>query len=106
MCKLTSVLNRISVSALVSIVSLATGLDAFAEAIPVAELARDSEIEFGKEVLPILRKNCLACHNETDSEGDIVLESAASIVKGGSSGPGVVGRERGGELPFHACITR
>ncbi|MCA9217252.1 MAG: hypothetical protein KDB27_29485 [Planctomycetales bacterium] len=58
--------------------------------LPVAELSRETDVDFAKEVLPILRKNCLACHNETDAEGDIVLESAATIIKGGSSGAGVV----------------
>ena len=82
--------NRVTVSAIVlsTIAILTTSVSA--EAIPAAELERESEVDFGQEVLPILRKNCLACHNETESEGDIVLESAASILKGGSSGPGVV----------------
>ena len=81
--------NRVTVSAIVSTITI-LAMSVSSEAIPVAELERKSEVDFLQEVLPILRKNCLACHNETESEGDIVLESAASILKGGSSGPGVV----------------
>ena len=62
----------------------------FADGLPVAELARKNDVDFAKEVLPILRKNCLACHNETEAEGDLILESVATILKGGSSGPAVV----------------
>ena len=38
----------------------------------------------------MLRKKCLACHNETDAESDLILESPATILKGGAEGPAVV----------------
>ena len=47
-------------------------------------------IDFQKDVLPILRDNCLACHNETKAKARLVLETPASIVKGGESGPAAV----------------
>ena len=49
--------------------------------IPVAELKRTDPVDFDKEVLPMLRQNCLACHNSTDAEGDVVLESVAKIME-------------------------
>ncbi|GIW92052.1 MAG: hypothetical protein KatS3mg110_0093 [Pirellulaceae bacterium] len=60
------------------------------EAIPIAEITHDGPVDFQKEILPILRRNCLACHNSTKKEGSLVLETPESIRKGGSSGPAVV----------------
>ncbi|MGH7137042.1 MAG: hypothetical protein ACREHD_14980, partial [Pirellulales bacterium] len=31
--------------------------------IPIAEVKRDMPVDFQKEVLPLLKKNCVACHN-------------------------------------------
>lgn len=47
-------------------------------------------IDFHRDVLPLFRKNCIACHNATTSENDLILESAEQTVKGGSEGQGVV----------------
>lgn len=57
---------------------------------PIKELNRETPVDFEKEILPILRRNCLACHNNTDAESDMVLETPESILKGGASGPTVV----------------
>ncbi|MCA9175588.1 MAG: hypothetical protein KDB14_13980, partial [Planctomycetales bacterium] len=58
--------------------------------IPIAEVKHDGPVDFEKEVLPILRKNCLACHNSTTAESELVLETPQSILKGGADGPGAV----------------
>jgi WD40 repeat protein len=43
-------------------------------------------VEFTSHVLPILRKNCLACHHEKLAEGGLSLETVAAMMKGGDSG--------------------
>lgn len=58
-----------------------------AEPTPVAVVKHDGPVDFQKEVLPILKKNCTACHNASKKEGSLVLEGPASILKGGDSGP-------------------
>ncbi len=58
--------------------------------IEIAELKREQPVDFEREVLPALTKNCLACHNAKDAEGDLVLETPQAILKGGFSGPAVV----------------
>lgn len=58
--------------------------------IAIADLNRDTAVDFDKEILPIFRKNCLACHSSSKKEGGLVLETPESIRKGGSSGPAVV----------------
>jgi len=58
--------------------------------IAVAAVDRDEPVQFQREVLPILQRNCLACHNETDAEADLVLETPTTIRQGGDSGPAVI----------------
>ena len=54
------------------------------------KVAHDGPVDFEKEILPILRRNCLACHNATDAESDLVLETPQTISKGGAEGPVVM----------------
>ncbi len=56
--------------------------------IEIAPPERSTPVDFQKEVLPILRQNCLACHSKTKHEGGLSLESAADILHGGDNGPG------------------
>ncbi len=59
---------------------------------PIAfeEPALGRPVEFERDVYPILEANCIACHNVTVSEGDLILENLEAILKGGGSGPAVV----------------
>lgn len=41
---------------------------------------------FSSDVLPILRNNCIACHNAKQTEGGLNLESVDGILAGGDSG--------------------
>jgi WD40 repeat protein len=59
------------------------------ETIPIAKLARKAPVDFEREVLPILKSSCLACHNKTTTKGELNLESPQTILKGGESGPAV-----------------
>ena len=54
--------------------------------IPIADVQRDSQIDFSKEIMPILKRNCLACHHERESEGGLILETIESIHLGGDGG--------------------
>lgn len=53
--------------------------------LPVAKLERDTPVSFQKEILPIFRKSCLACHNQSDAEADVILETGKSIRESGFS---------------------
>jgi WD40 repeat protein len=72
------------------LVVVACCLSATAAPIDVAEIKRDNQVDFEKEILPIFRRNCLACHSATEAQSDLVLESPQTILKGGSEGPAVV----------------
>ena len=57
--------------------------------IPIEEIKREDKVDFEKEILPIFRRNCLACHNSTDAESDLVMETPATLKVGGFEGPAV-----------------
>src|SRR5437773_2849889 len=69
---------------------VASADSSMAAPIDIAEIKRDGEVDFEKEILPIFRRNCLACHSATEAQSDLVLESPQTILKGGSEGPAVV----------------
>jgi len=58
--------------------------------IQVAAVSHDGAVDFEKEVLPILRRSCLACHSSSEAESDLVLETPQAILKGGYGGPAAV----------------
>src|SRR6185503_3674261 len=58
--------------------------------ISIAEAKRSDAVDFEREILPMLKNNCLACHNQTKAKADLILETPQTILKGGESGPAVV----------------
>lgn len=60
--------------------------------ISIAVINRSDPIDFELEVLPIFRRSCLACHSTSEANGSLVLETPATILKGGDSGPAVVAK--------------
>ena len=58
----------------------------------------ERSVDFAADVQPILRRNCLACHNRNDAEGDLNLESYESIMNGASGNPVVVPGDAGKSL--------
>ncbi len=70
------------------------------EPLEIAIVQRDTPVDFEKEILPILRRNCLACHSSTNSENDLILETPQTILKGGIEGPAVVAGKSSDSLLF------
>jgi WD40 repeat protein len=66
--------------------TVCTGADAISIEVPL----RSKPVEFATEISPILRANCIACHNEKKASGSLVLESPQAILKGGEQGPAVI----------------
>lgn len=60
------------------------------EAITPADPQLGRPVDFYRDVYPILESKCLACHSAAVKEGDLILESAESLIKGGASGEAVV----------------
>src|SRR6266536_3825997 len=66
--------------------------------IPIAKIDRKTPVDFEKEILPILKNNCLACHNKTTTKAELILETPQDILKGGESGKVVVPKRSGDSL--------
>lgn len=47
-------------------------------------------VEYSKEIAPLWKRSCVACHNSKKSEGGLNLETAASLLKGSDSGQAVM----------------
>jgi WD40 repeat protein len=58
--------------------------------IPVSPLERPEPVDFAKEVYPVLKRNCLACHNTTKAKANLNLETPELIAKGGDTGPAII----------------
>ncbi|MFO0945180.1 MAG: PSD1 and planctomycete cytochrome C domain-containing protein [Planctomycetota bacterium] len=75
----------------------------------MAEETGYSPIRFEKEVVPVLVKRCLGCHNASEKQGELELSTIAGIQKGGEGGPALVAgnpgeshlllRAEAGEMP-------
>lgn len=76
---------------LVFAIALSTLSASFAEELPlpVADLQRTEPVDFAGEIMPILKRNCLACHHEKEAEGGLILETAEAIHQGGDGGSSV-----------------
>jgi WD40 repeat protein len=84
------VLRSSSIMNLVVLLGSAMVASPLLAATPIAEVKHEGPVDFEKEVLPIFRRSCVACHNATDAEGKFVIETPQSILKGGSEGPAAV----------------
>lgn len=52
------------------------------QAIAIADLKRAEPVDFQRDILPILKSSCLACHNQAEAKGDVILETPQTIAKG------------------------
>src|SRR5947209_5599210 len=50
----------------------------------------DSQIDYLRDVKPILAKHCYECHGAQKQRSGLRLDTAAAIRRGGDSGPGLI----------------
>src|SRR5687768_15559409 len=72
------------------LLTLALGASLIGAPISIREPTRNDPIDFAREIYPLLKRNCLACHNSTKAKADLNLESPDLMRKGGESGPVIV----------------
>ena len=63
----------------------ATAVPATPKAILITGIQRSAPVDFEREILPLMRTSCLACHNRTKAKADLILETPADMLKGGES---------------------
>ena len=81
--------NQLRVALSFAFVICVTGIPARGS-LPISPLARDTPVDFDREVLPFLRDNCLSCHSQTTTKGALNLETPELMLKGGEGGPAIV----------------
>ena len=74
--------------------------------LPIAEQKLPRPVDFASDVYPVLKANCLACHNSTKAKASLVLESPAAMLQGGDSGPAVEPGRSAKSLLFLTALHR
>src|SRR5215471_15625939 len=46
-------------------------------------MAQDAKVDFGRDVLPVFRQNCFACHGPTQQMNGLRLDRRSSVFKQG-----------------------
>jgi WD40 repeat protein len=52
--------------------------------------AEENKVSYQRDVLPILRENCLGCHQPAAKRGDYLMTDFASLLSGGESGQAAI----------------
>src|SRR5687768_1582941 len=60
--------------------------------------AQAADVDFARDVRPILQKNCFRCHGEKKQEGGLRLDVRRRALAGGDTAPAVAPGKDGGEL--------
>ena len=56
-------------------------------------LAASAPPNYTKDVVPILKKNCVICHSRGAHKSGLVMDSYEALMKGGAHGPSIVPRD-------------
>lgn len=56
----------------------------------IGTVVRADEVDYLKQVKPLLEARCYACHGALKQKGKLRLDTAAGAIKGGNSGPAIV----------------
>lgn len=76
---------------LICFLAVVTNVSVQADDQPITpvEVKLDREVNYAQDIAPILKKNCIACHNSKTREGELSLESPDKMLEGGDSGPSI-----------------
>jgi len=89
--RLTSMMSYSGFTIAIAIGLTTAGLSTVsAEPLKIAKISADKKVDFGKEIYPFLRKNCLACHNTTKAKAKLNIETPKLMIKGGDTGTSIV----------------
>lgn len=65
----------------------------------VAGRTRAAEpVDYARQVRPILARHCYSCHGPDQQKSDLRLDTVASMLRGGNSGPAIVAHQSGASL--------
>ena len=66
--------------------------------IALAAQAQDATVDFARDVEPIFRERCIACHGESAQSGGLRLDNPADAMRGGASGDPIKSGDGEGSL--------
>ncbi len=66
--------------------------------LPIAKVDRKTPVDFPTEIYPVLKSNCIACHNKTTTKASLNMETPELMKKGGETGPAIVPGKGGDSL--------
>lgn len=72
----------------------------------VPALALAAPVSYEKEILPLLKDNCIACHNKTTTKAGLNMETPELMRKGGENGEGLVAGDGGKSLVWQAAAGK
>src|SRR5262245_44525876 len=84
------------------VTQVATFVVVIARAAAAAEPSAEDVEFFEKQVRPILVESCQKCHGEKKQEGGLRLDSLATVLNGGDSGPAIEPGKPGDSLLIEA----
>ncbi|HEX4130228.1 MAG TPA: PSD1 and planctomycete cytochrome C domain-containing protein [Pirellulales bacterium] len=70
-----------------------------------ASLLASETIDYMRQVRPIFQQHCVRCHGADEQNGDLRLDTAASMLQGGNSGSAIVAGRSGESLLIDAVTT-
>lgn len=65
-----------------------------------------AETDFYRDVYPVLKANCISCHNKTTHKAGLNMETPELMRKGGDAGPGVVAGKGADSRIFQAAAHK
>ena len=71
---------------------------AFTLAVASTALAQAPVVDYSRDIKPILKERCFACHGALKQKAGLRLDSAAMMRRGGDGGPAVVAGKVAGSL--------
>ncbi|WP_339731243.1 PSD1 and planctomycete cytochrome C domain-containing protein [uncultured Gimesia sp.] len=76
-----NVFRRVTTAVFILLVAVQTG---------VAVEKKQSQVDFDKQIRPLLKQHCYDCHSQDVEESGLRLDFGANILKGGDRGPAVI----------------
>ena len=52
--------------------------------------AEETAVDYTRQIKPVLKSHCYACHGALKQQGNLRLDTAAAMLKGGDGGPALV----------------
>ncbi|MBT7983195.1 MAG: hypothetical protein HN584_11570 [Akkermansiaceae bacterium] len=61
-----------------------------AQPLPIASIDQKEPVSYAKDIAPVFKKSCIACHNATKAKAKLNLENVSVMMKGSDSGEVIV----------------